>query len=173
MSEKKRKMLSLKDKLNLIAEKNKGVTQGHLARKYGLSKSTICGIMGQAEKLTAAAANHTFPLKTKRLRKSKYDKVDKALFEWFVRIRKTGMPLTAHRLLAQAEFFGRKLGVEAFKPTATWVSRFKQRHNIVSNIKAQPTDAAAPSTLNCEFVATESESICGTSKLWTKFCVLF
>ena len=73
---------TLKEKCDILSHIEKGMTNKEAADKFGVSKNTISTWIKNKEKnfqpLEESAPN------TKKLRGSQYEKVDKALFEWFV-----------------------------------------------------------------------------------------
>ncbi|XP_017050529.2 tigger transposable element-derived protein 4-like [Drosophila ficusphila] len=71
-------------------------------------------------------------LKPKRIRASTQEQVDKALIQWFIMQRSRGIPLSGPLLQEKANFFAKQLKIENFNCSASWISRFKVRHNIVA-----------------------------------------
>jgi hypothetical protein len=65
------------------------------------------------------------------LRESKYEEVDDAVLKWFTIARESKISLSGHLIKAQALEFAEKLGYRGFKASEGWLTRFKERHNIV------------------------------------------
>uniref|UniRef100_A0A0K8VBB7 Tigger transposable element-derived protein 4 n=1 Tax=Bactrocera latifrons TaxID=174628 RepID=A0A0K8VBB7_BACLA len=71
-------------------------------------------------------------LKPKRLRKSQQENVDQALIQWFKSMRNKGIPVSGPMLQEKANGFAALFGILDFNCSASWISRFKVRDNIVA-----------------------------------------
>ena len=127
---KRRLTFTLEDKFNIIRENGK--TQSVVCREFNLSKSTVATIWKNKEKLVAAYENQNGNVKNDR--KSFHDDVDQALFKWFTQHRKNNIPISGSILQTKAQEFGTMLEREgnAFLCTASWIERWKKRHNVCS-----------------------------------------
>ena len=70
-------------------------------------------------------------LKPKSLRKSRQENVDQALIQWFKNMRNKGTPVSGPMLQEKANGFSARSGILDFNCSASWISRFKVRHNIM------------------------------------------
>lgn len=88
----------------------------------------------------------------KRIRASKYEDVDEALFRWFSEVRAQNVPVSGPMLQAKARCFGCLLGHDDFNPLNGWIQRFKDRHGItckvVSGEAGEVDDASIQAWLN-------------------------
>ncbi|KAH7978377.1 hypothetical protein HPB49_005374 [Dermacentor silvarum] len=73
----KHRVMSIKEKLDIINDIQRGAKKSVLARKKGLPLSTVCGIWAAREKVLNGAPSN---LKRCRLRGSSYPVVEEALF---------------------------------------------------------------------------------------------
>ena len=82
---------TLKEKCDILSHIEKGMTNKEAADKFGVSKNTISTWIKNKEKIFQAL-EESAP-STKKLRGCQYEKVDKALFEWFVLQRSQHIPI--------------------------------------------------------------------------------
>lgn len=71
-------------------------------------------------------------LKPKRVRVSSQGKVEEALLQWFKLQRNRGISINEPMLQEKANFFANDLNIPNFDCSASWINRFKTRHNIVA-----------------------------------------
>ena len=64
---------------------------------------------------------------TKKLRGCQYEKVDKALFEWFVLQRSQNIPVDGSMIQEKGLFFAGKLEIPNFKASDWWLNKWKKR----------------------------------------------
>lgn len=131
-SKKRRLVFTLDDKVNIVRELENGKTQSDVCKERKLTKSTVSTIWKNREQLIAAYEKQNG--KIKKIRKSACDDVDQALYKWFVQQRENNVPISGPILQIKAEEFGKMLkdGENQFTCSASWISRFKKRHNICS-----------------------------------------
>ena len=58
--------------------------------------------------------------------------MDKALSEWFRKVRNANIPVTSPFLQEKARYFAAQLGCENFKASNGFLDRFKERRGITS-----------------------------------------
>lgn len=134
MSKRKRVVLSLKDKINIIESLKKGETGCKLANKYGVGTSTISDI----KKNTDSILSYTCKLDSedgskhrKTMTKPKHELLEDALYCWFLQKRSTGQPISGPLLCEKALELNKKLGGdESYVASNGWLYRFKSRHGI-------------------------------------------
>ncbi|XP_041968768.1 tigger transposable element-derived protein 4-like [Aricia agestis] len=128
-SQRRRKAFTVEEKEAIISRLEKGESNSRIAKEFGVSHSTISTIF-KNKKLIKKSYNLNV-LKSKRLRKSSYEKVDQALFQW-IKIRKNkGVPISGSMLQETANIFAMHFGIVDFNCSASWICRFKVRHNII------------------------------------------
>ena len=69
---------------------------------------------------------------TKKLRGCQYEKVDKALFEWFVLQRSQNIPKDGSMIQEKGLFFAKKLEIPDFKASDGWLDRWEKKVGITS-----------------------------------------
>lgn len=130
MSSTKRKCFSIEEKSVIIQRLEAGESNGTLAKEFGVSHSTISTIKKNKVKI-----EHLFNanvLKPKRVRASTQEQVGEALLQWFKLQRDRGIPVNGPMLQRKADFFAKQLNIGNFNCSASWINRFKVRHNIVA-----------------------------------------
>ncbi|XP_004604875.2 jerky protein homolog-like [Sorex araneus] len=130
----KRVVLTIKDKLDIIKKLEDGGSSKQLAGVYGIGETTVRDIRKNKEKLiTYASSSDSSSLLAKRksMKPSMYEELDRAMLEWFNQQRARGRPVSGPLCAKRAEFFFYALGLDGdFNPSAGWLTRFKQRHSI-------------------------------------------
>ncbi|XP_012584917.1 PREDICTED: jerky protein homolog-like [Condylura cristata] len=130
----KRVVLTIKDKLDIIKKLEDGGSSKQLAGMYGIGETTVRDIRKNKEKIiTYASSSDSTSLLAKRksMKPSMYEELDRAMLEWFNQQRARGNPVSGPLCAKRAEFFFYALGMDGdFNPSAGWLTRFKQRHSI-------------------------------------------
>lgn len=126
----KRKQISLKEKLEIIEEVDKGKTQTNVARAYGLSKQTVNTIVKNRDTILAKQVTGDLQSKRFRLRDATFPDVEDALLIWLHDARSRCIPVNGILLRKRAEQLALILGADEFKCSEGWLNRFKSRHGI-------------------------------------------
>ncbi|KAH8042288.1 hypothetical protein HPB51_021372 [Rhipicephalus microplus] len=126
----KRKQISLKDKLDIIEQVEKGKKQVDVAVAYGLSKQTVSTIINAKEAVLAKKVSGDLQPKRFRLREASYPDVEEALLMWLRDARSRNIPVNGLLLRKRAEQLAVVLNQEQFQCSEGWLSRFKSRHAI-------------------------------------------
>ncbi|KAK8774506.1 hypothetical protein V5799_010962 [Amblyomma americanum] len=135
----KYRTLSVKEKLAVIEEVEAGAKKTSVALKYGITKSTLTTIVKAKDKLRNNAGH--FAPDRKRLREAAHPELEKAVFLWLKRARSCSLPVSGPILREKAEQLSLRFGIEDFKCSDGWVSRFKERHGLT--FKTVSGEAAA------------------------------
>lgn len=125
---KKRKCITLEEKIKIIRAIEGGQTQSKVRRIFNLSKSTVNTIWKTKE--SNILAFEKYSSETKKLRKVTREDVDQALLKWFTLQRNMNVPLTGAILQAKAEEFAKLFDNGDFSCSVGWIERFKKRHDI-------------------------------------------
>ena len=115
---------TLKEKCDILSHIEKGMTNKEAANKFGVSKNTISTWIKNKEKMFQAL-EESAP-STKKLRGCQYEKVDKALFEWFVLQRSQNIPIDGSMIQEKGRFFTKKLEIPDFKALDGWLDKRKK-----------------------------------------------
>lgn len=148
-SKRKRNVVSIETKLEIIKELKKGATTVALNTKYGMPRQTISDLKKNADEIEKFASQMESldigKKKRKTMKKSPHEVLDTALYVWFVQKRSEGIPLSGPLICEKALFFNSKLNGDAnFKASAGWLHNFKSRHGIRElNIEGEKLSAAS------------------------------
>ncbi|XP_028967284.1 LOW QUALITY PROTEIN: tigger transposable element-derived protein 6-like [Galendromus occidentalis] len=128
----RRKQFSLKEKLEVLEELRSGVKKVDVARRFGISKSTLSTFLKNRQRLEEEGVE--FDPERKRLRTAKYERVDKATFLWLQEMRSNNVPVSGPLLRERAVLFARSLGHPDFQASEGWLARFKERYGIRAKV---------------------------------------
>ncbi|KAH8028884.1 hypothetical protein HPB51_020015 [Rhipicephalus microplus] len=92
---KERHALSLEIKECVIRDIESGLKKASVAAKYGVSETTVSTIYKNKDKLRQQLQQDSSFLSRKKIRTSKYEDVDAALFRWFREIRAQSIPVVS------------------------------------------------------------------------------
>jgi hypothetical protein len=129
MSVNKRKCLSIREKVEIIRELERGEQNVEVCKTFNLSPSTVSTLWKNKEVILSALENNLTT--NKKMRKCDLGNVDQALLKWFKVQRNAGFPINGPILKVQPEKFAKQLGHENFTCNNGWLDRFKNRYNIV------------------------------------------
>ncbi|KAH8009787.1 hypothetical protein HPB51_019346 [Rhipicephalus microplus] len=107
-----------------------GLKKASVAAKYGVSDTTLSTIYKNKDKLRQQLQQDSSSLSRKKIRTSKYEDVDAALFRLFREVRAQSIPVSGPMLQQKAKCLGALLGHDDFNPLNGWIQRFKDRHGI-------------------------------------------
>ena len=136
-TKRKRSVLSIKDKQIIISRLDKGEKGTNLAPEFGISKQQISDIRKNKDKILKFTDNieTSEGLKRKSLKLANDERLDQALYTWFIQQRSTGTPISGPLLQEKAKHFSMQLNGESadhesFKASTGWLDKFKNRHGI-------------------------------------------
>lgn len=135
MSEKRKKVvLSIQDKLELIKKIQNGSSKKQMSLQYGIGESTVRDILKQKDKLmefASASDNRSCMKKRKTMKTGTHEELDAALLKWFNQTRSEGTPVSGPIITAKAKQFFERLQIEGtFDASSGWLARFKNRYGI-------------------------------------------
>lgn len=134
----KYRVLSVKEKLEIIGSIENGTKKSAVAREKNLPLTTVCGVWNAREKLRSGTVDN---LKRCRIRDSAFPEVEKALLLWLKKARSLNLPISGPLLVEKAQTFAAQLNCDGFACSNGWLSRFKARYGLVG--KAVCGEAAA------------------------------
>lgn len=136
-TKRKRSVLSIKDKQIIISRLDKGEKGTNLAPEFGISKQQISDIRKNKDKILKFTDNieTSEGLKRKSLKLANDERLDQALYTWFIQQRSTGTPISGPLLQEKAKHFSMQLNGESadhesFKASTGWLDKFKNRYGI-------------------------------------------
>nr|XP_012140925.1 PREDICTED: jerky protein homolog-like [Megachile rotundata] len=165
----KRVVLSLDEKCDILRRLKTGETGTALSQKYNIGKSTISAIKSNEDKILKYQANMlvngNYGSNKKSMSTAENDHLESAVFLWFLQQRTIGTPITGPILCEKALQLNKKIGGSTnFKASKGWLRNFKARHGIrLLNIQAekQSINAEAGETFKknlCDFIQEQNYS---------------
>ncbi|KAJ8798127.1 hypothetical protein J1605_001618 [Eschrichtius robustus] len=134
----KRVVLTIKDKLDIIKKLEDGGSSKQLAVIYGIGETTVRDIRKNKEKIiTYASSSDSTSLLAKRksMKPSMYEELDRAMLEWFNQQRAKGNPVSGPICAKRAEFFFYALGMDGdFNPSADALYETAMAWNLVKPV---------------------------------------
>jgi hypothetical protein len=125
--------LSLEQKQKLIEESMQpGFSQAIAARKYGVSTSSVCGILKKKFDIYCHPARDAKNAR-KNLTWGKNDVLESKLYEWYLQQVPLGNPVSGPILIAKAQELSHSYecsATEGFKFSNGWLDGFKKRYDI-------------------------------------------
>ena len=125
-----RKPVPLKTKYECLKGIEGGKKRADLATKYKVAVNTISDWVRNKDKIVKDYLSGEQSSSMKYKRPSKHERVDKALFAWFVQARSNNVPLCGPILLEKANHFCSSLYGEGETVSPSWLNRWKVRYNI-------------------------------------------
>lgn len=136
-TKRKRVLLTMNEKLQIVNRLEAGETITKLAKEFGIGVSTVGDMKRNAEKIkkfsvTLDKATTSDSAKSRKTMKTADDQeLDNVLFRWFIQKRSEGVPLSGPMIKEKALILNSKLGgSEDFKASSGWLEKFKHRHGI-------------------------------------------
>eukprot|EP00731_Ephydatia_muelleri_P002108 Em0001g2108a len=128
-----RRVLDVQKKLDVIEMLDKGKTQREVAAQLGVSKTQVLNIS------RCRAALYKRQLTSKVAKFGKFADIDKAVFDWFCRVRtpvglRKPLPVSLAALQACARHEARLRNVHNFKASDGWVRRWRKRFNVPPSV---------------------------------------
>ncbi|XP_027308598.2 tigger transposable element-derived protein 5 [Anas platyrhynchos] len=153
-----RRAYSIKDKLRAIERVKKGERQAAVCRAFGVPGGTLRGWLKDEGKLRwfLEQLGGEVGTQRKKMRLANEEEIDRAVYAWFLALRRHGVPLSGPLIQAQAEAFARQIyGPECtFKASHGWFWRWQKRHGISSQRiygENEQTPTVPPKTLPSSF----------------------
>ncbi|XP_056658750.1 tigger transposable element-derived protein 4 [Monodelphis domestica] len=139
----KKKSVSIEEKIDIINAVESGKKKAEIAAKYGIKKNSLSSIMKNKDKVLEAFESLRFDPKRKRLRTAFYTDLEEALMRWYRIAQCLNVPVNGPMLRLKANDFAQKLGHSDFKCSNGWLDRFKSRYGLV--FRSQHVETAATS----------------------------
>ncbi|XP_006005077.1 tigger transposable element-derived protein 4 [Latimeria chalumnae] len=134
----KKKSLSIEEKVDIISSVERGRKKAEIAAEYGIKKNSLSSIMKNKKKILDAYESLRFDPRRKRLRTASYTDLEEALIRWYQIARCLNVPVNGPMLRLKANDFAQKLGHTDFKCSNGWLDRFKSRYGLM--FRAQPIE---------------------------------
>ena len=130
-SSKKRKISSktLKEKYEAIKKLESGCANKNVAADYDVSPSTLSTWLKSKDKIVKAFEGGTSS-KTQKLKPCGNENLERALYTWFVQMRRQGVPVSGPVLREKALSYAKEMDVKDFIASNSWFDRWKSRHGV-------------------------------------------
>ncbi|KAJ3649085.1 hypothetical protein Zmor_020847 [Zophobas morio] len=133
-AKRKRTVLTIEQKIEIIKQNESGENVAALARRFGIGRQTVRDIVKNKTNLQAfllQADSTQVVSQRKTMKASTFEELEQAMIKWFLQKRAEGTPISGPMCLRQAQLFHEKLNPgENFKASNGWLYRFKKRHGI-------------------------------------------
>ncbi|XP_061440150.1 tigger transposable element-derived protein 4 [Rhineura floridana] len=148
----KKKSLSIKDKIGIIAAIESGKNKTDIAERYGIKKNSLVSIMKNKDRVLEAFETWQFDPKRKRLRMAFYTDLEEILVKWYRMAQYSNISVDGPMLRFKANNFAQKLGHSNFKCSNGWLDRFKARYGLA--FRFQPVAASSSTSATAAAAAT-------------------
>ncbi|KAE9524452.1 hypothetical protein AGLY_015173 [Aphis glycines] len=122
------RQFTLDEKIGIIGRLENGEKNSVISKEFGTCSSTISTIWKNRDKLKNMF--QTTSLNAKRLRTAQHKDLEEAALVWFKQQRSLNVPISGPILQTKIDQLAEKMKIENFKCSASWIQRFRQRHNI-------------------------------------------
>lgn len=162
---KKRKKLSIEEKISVIEAVKRGSSQRSVAKLFDVSKTQVQHIIATKDELLLEhqeSMNSNTP-KPKRHRKTNNEEINEATLNWFYERKANHLPLSGSMLQEKALELARQLNNQTFKASNGWLHAFIRRNNIVlkecAGSVANVTDAGETPSNSTSIVSTSATPV--------------
>ena len=136
---KKRNDLSLKLKYEVIkaAEREPSIPSRKLAKTFDCGRTQIQTILKNKDHikdLYESNASDSLKQFRKRSRKSEYSEINDALYKWFQLASSKNIHPDGKILMEKGIEIAQRLGIDEFKASNGWLSRWKERYNVKQRV---------------------------------------
>lgn len=131
----KRLRLTVRQRLDILEEYERGADVNMLAVKYGTDDFGIMSVLDSKERLQKFASNYVDYAVRVNMKRPKFEKLDYALHEWFQSQRESGTYITNKMLRKKAlalhkSLYNKKGDKGYFIASMCWIKNFKRRFGI-------------------------------------------
>ncbi|GFO06660.1 tigger transposable element-derived protein 4 [Plakobranchus ocellatus] len=153
--------LTLGVKLKIVTEYEQGRKRKHIMEQYKLAPSTFSTLIANKEDIKKNVGTSDYSSQRRRIRQSKYQKMEEVLWEWYKESSKQpgGKPITNPLICSKALELAKQMGMSEFKANSGWLCRFRQRRGIFRSPAAKLAKAKAPQTANPDLVREWTSNI--------------
>lgn len=151
LNNRKRNVLTMEKRIEILTKLDKGETCVSLARFYNIGKTTVTDIKKKREAILAFALKidkGDGMKKRKVIKRARNQDLERAMEMWFVQKLSLNEPISSSLVCETALKMNEKLGgPKDFKASTGWLQKFKFRHGIRDLLKLQkesllPTDSS-------------------------------
>lgn len=129
MSKKTLNVLTIKERLKIIKEVENGKKKIDVAKEFKISPSTITVILKNRGKLLEKSISSE-NLNLKKIRNCGSKDLENSVLTFVQQARLNNLPLSGTIIKEKAKTFAAKLGVNGFKASDGWLTKFKRKHQM-------------------------------------------
>ena len=131
-----RKVLTLADRVRVIEDVSRGMSNRAAAEKYKVGRTQINSLILQKDKILQEYNDgRNGHIKYLQGRQLQYPKIDELVWDFFLEAHAKNIPVNGRMLLDQAEEISRnRPGCEDFQASNGWLQKFAVRHNIKMSV---------------------------------------
>lgn len=168
MLKRKRVVLSIEQKLEIVQKSENGTNVKTLVKEYNVGDSTVRDIIKNGPKFIEFSdvndGGKSNMSSRKTMKTSTYDDLDKAMLMWFSQQKARGTVVSDAASVAKAKHFFDALKLKGdFNASSGWLRRFKHRHGIdqmpIKDEKLTFTDSAADECSDQFDLSLETEDL--------------
>ena len=147
----KRKQLSLEDRMTVIKHSEGGMTAIAISDLVGCGKTQIQNIIKKTDEIKAlwnsgeGRASQKF---VSKVRKVTHDKIDEMVWEWFRKARSKNLLITGKMIQEEALLLSLKLSYDDFLASNGWLHRWQQRHHVKMAVISGEAADVNPTTVD-------------------------
>ena len=132
-----RRVVTLENKLEIVSQLKKVKSQRFVSSLFDIPKSTVADVWKAREKIErhdSASDNPSFAKMRCIVKEANFEKLDKAVYTWFIQQRSKGAPVSGPLLQEKALQMFKILypdkDVDSFKGTSGWLHKFSCRYGV-------------------------------------------
>lgn len=127
----KRKVLTLADKVSVIERKRSGTSCRAIATSMNVGKTQIQSIVASADTIMAEWRNGgRGEQRYLKVRKTEYDELNRLVWDWFCAARSKNIPVSGRLIQEKALLYALEMGHDNFSASNGWLQSFQKRYNI-------------------------------------------
>ena len=128
MMSSKKTSIALKRKLEILEEIERNEHTKRIKSKFDVSKQILSNLKKQKDLIKEAGKNINGEMK--KLRKSKYENINKFVLDLLDRSNQNFIPISAAFIQSSALKFAEHIGEKNFKASNGWLQKLKKKYNI-------------------------------------------
>jgi hypothetical protein len=145
-------MRTLYDQLKIMEEvqKNPGEKRVDIAKRLGLPASILKTIFAKKNEIREQIKKCGNACKKRKTgRELTFAELETMLFTWYQQARASNIPIDGTILREKAKIIAAQLNIDYFSVSSGWLSRFKERHDLVfKKLAGESADVSVKSTMH-------------------------
>ena len=131
MASRKRKVLTLEERVSVLNKIKKGQSCCSVAEELGVGKTQIQNIVKYTEDILKQwPAGEPSNKKYTKVRKTGYKEIDEVVWEWFTGARTKNIPVIGKLIQERAIMYASELGIDQFSGSNGWLEKWQKCHNV-------------------------------------------